>query len=82
MLINPVDAKKYGIADKDDVTLRSRQGQTHLKAKISEEVKSGVVFTTFHFPDVAINQLTSGILDLDANTPEFKVAAVALAKTK
>ncbi len=80
LLINLVDAKQYGITDQDDVILRSRQGQTHLKARISEEVKSGVVFTTFHFPEVAINQLTSGILDLDANTPEFKVAAVALEK--
>ncbi len=81
LLINPVDAEHYAIADQDDVTLRSRQGKTHLRARISNEVKSGVVFTTFHFPDVAINQLTSGILDLDANTPEFKVAAVALEKT-
>lgn len=81
LLINPADAKQYGIADQDDVTLRSRQGQTQLKAKISDEVKSGVLFTTFHFPDVAINQLTSGILDLDANTPEFKVTAVALNKS-
>ena len=80
LLINPRDAQRYGINDQDEVTLRSRQGQTHLSAKLSEEVKSGVVFTTFHFPEVAINQLTSGILDLDANTPEFKVTAVAVAK--
>jgi len=80
LLINPADAKHYGIQEQEMVTLRSRQGQTRLKAKLSDEVKQGVVFTTFHFPDVAINQLTSGVLDLDANTPEFKVTAVAISK--
>lgn len=80
LLINPLDAQRYGVADRDEVTLRSRNGRTHLKARISDEMKSGVLFTTFHFPEVAINELTSDILDLDANTPEFKVAAVALEK--
>ncbi|MCW9055306.1 MAG: formate dehydrogenase subunit alpha [Gammaproteobacteria bacterium] len=81
LLINPEDAKSYGIHDDDQVEIRSRQGVTHLSAQLSEEVKAGVLFTTFHFPEVAINQLTSGVLDLDANTPEFKVTAVAISKT-
>ncbi len=78
LLINPIDAKLYHVADNQTVKLRSRNGETRLKAKISEEVKVGVVFTTFHFPDVAINQLTSCVLDQDATTPEFKVTAVAI----
>ena len=46
--------------------------------KLTDEVAPGVLFTTFHFPEVAINQLTSGIHDVDSMTPEFKVVAVAV----
>ena len=81
LLINPQDAGQYAIHDNDRVEVRSRQGATYLSAQLSEQVKAGVLFTTFHFPEVAINQLTSGVLDLDANTPEFKVTAVAISKT-
>ena len=35
--------------------------------------------TTFHFPEVAVNQRTSGVLDVEAKTPEFKVTAAAIA---
>ncbi|MDH5736266.1 MAG: formate dehydrogenase subunit alpha, partial [Gammaproteobacteria bacterium] len=78
LLINPHDAQRYDIHDDDSVAVRSRHGLTHLGAKLSDQVKPGVLFTTFHFPEVAINQLTSGVLDMDANTPEFKVTAVAI----
>jgi len=42
----------------------------------SYEVQPGVLFTTFHFPEVAINRITSGIFDMDSMTPEYKVVAV------
>ncbi|GMR21111.1 MAG: formate dehydrogenase subunit alpha [Gammaproteobacteria bacterium] len=80
LLLNPFDAARYRINNNDNVEVRSRQGTTHLRARISDDVKPGVLFTTFHFPEVAINQLTSGVLDLDAKTPEFKVTAVAIGK--
>ena len=80
LLIHPEDAQDYVINNNDNVEVRSRQGKTHLRAKISEDVRPGILFTTFHFPEVAINQLTSGVLDQDAMTPEFKVTAVAIEK--
>ncbi len=78
LLIHPQDARHYAINDNDKVEVISRQGKTHLCARLSEDVRPGVLFTTFHFPEVAINQLTSGVLDQDAMTPEFKVTAVAI----
>ncbi len=66
--------------DGERVTVRSRRGQTHLDLRLTDQVKPGVLFTTFHFPEVAINHLTSGIFDRDAMTPEYKVVAVALEK--
>jgi len=80
LLIHPQDAEHYGINDNDKVEVHSRQGNTHLWAVLSEDVRPGILFTTFHFPEVAINQLTSGVLDPDAMTPEFKVTAVAIEK--
>lgn len=59
--------------------IRSRQGVTRITARLSDEVAPGVLFTSFHFPEVAINQLTSGIFDIDSMTPEFKVVAVDVA---
>ena len=76
LLINPLDTGRYDIVDGDEVLLRSRQGRTHLQACLSDEVRPGVLFTTFHFPGAAINHLTSGVLDQDSMTPEFKVVAV------
>lgn len=76
LLIHPNDAAKQGIKNGDRVEIRSRQGTTHITAKLSDEIQPGVLFTTFHFPEVAINRITSGIFDLDSMTPEYKVVAV------
>jgi formate dehydrogenase major subunit len=80
LLIHPRDAAAHGIADDDRVEVRSRRGATHLCARLSEQVRPGVLFTTFHFPEVAINHLTSGIFDQDSMTPEYKVVAVGIAR--
>lgn len=80
LLIHPHDAAAHAIADDDRVEVRSRRGATHLCARLSGQVRPGVLFTTFHFPEVAINHLTSGVLDEDSMTPEYKVVAVAIAR--
>jgi formate dehydrogenase major subunit len=76
LLINPADAGSHGIEDGDLVEISSRQGTTHITAKLSQEVRPGVLFTTFHYPEVAINHLTSGVMDEFSMTPEYKVVAV------
>ncbi len=78
LLINPEDAQTNCIADGETVEVRSRRGATRLTAKVSDEVRPGVLFTSFHFPNVAINQLTSDVSDADSMTPEYKVTAVNL----
>lgn len=79
LLINPADAEKEGIVDGSRVEIQSPNGQTHLNIQISTEVKPGILFTTFHFPEIAINHLTSGVYDQESMTPEYKVVAVRLA---
>ncbi len=79
LLINLEDAKREGITDGTRVEIKSPHGETHLNIRISDEVKPGILFTTFHFPEIAINHLTSGIFDQESMTPEYKVVAVRLA---
>ncbi|WP_177420503.1 formate dehydrogenase subunit alpha [endosymbiont of Lamellibrachia barhami] len=78
LLVNPADAAREGITDGSRVEIQSSNGVTHLNVQVSDEVKPGVLFTTFHFPEIAINHLTSGIFDQESMTPEYKVVAVRL----
>ncbi|MBW9256667.1 MAG: hypothetical protein K1562_03480 [Candidatus Thiodiazotropha sp. (ex. Lucinisca nassula)] len=63
------------------VEITSSKGTTHLNAHLSSEVKPGVLFTTFHFPEIAINHLTSGNFDQESMTQVYKVVPVRLAVT-
>ena len=76
----PPSAAAHAISDGDRVKVRSRRGATHLEARLSDQLQPGVLFTTFHYPEVAINHLTSGVFDQDSMTPEYKVVAVAIEK--
>lgn len=74
--IHPVDAKERGICDGDRVGIESRTGQTVLRAKVSERMQPGVVYTTFHFPASGANVVTTDASDWATNCPEYKVTAV------
>jgi formate dehydrogenase major subunit len=74
--IHPVDAENRGIRDGDWVALRSRAGETTLRALITERVAPGVVYTTFHHPDTQANVITTDYSDWATNCPEYKVTAV------
>ncbi|MEZ0361862.1 MAG: formate dehydrogenase subunit alpha [Hydrogenobacter sp.] len=74
--IHPHDAQQRGIKDGDYVKLESRKGWVILKAKISDRVAPGVVYTTFHFPEINTNVVTTDYSDWATNCPEYKVTAV------
>ncbi len=82
LLINPADAKNHLINDGDMVCIISARGKIDVKAKITDEVKSGVLSSTFHFPEVRMNDLTSSISDSEAMCPEYKIVAVNIRKSK
>src|SRR5579864_4621532 len=46
--IHPFDAEERGVRDGDLVALASRTGEISLRAKVTERVQPGVVYTTFH----------------------------------
>ncbi|MBL4679318.1 MAG: formate dehydrogenase subunit alpha [Pseudomonadales bacterium] len=80
LLINPREANLKGIIDGDRTRLFSSRGEVFLKAKISENIKPGIVFTTFHFPEQMVNNVTSHVTDEETLCPEYKVVAVNIEK--
>ncbi len=74
--IHPHDAEERGVRDGDWVRLTSRAGETTLRAKITERVAPGVVYTTFHHPVTQANVVTTEYSDWATNCPEYKVTAV------
>lgn len=82
LLIHPEDAAKHFIQDGDFVCVESPRGKVDIKAKITEEVKPGVLSTTFHFPDIMLNVITSDEHDSEALCPEYKIVAVNIRKSK
>jgi formate dehydrogenase major subunit len=47
-----------------------------LRARVTERVQPGVVYTTFHFPESGANVITTDNSDWATNCPEYKVTAV------
>jgi len=78
--IHPHDAEERGIQDEDWVGIESRAGQTVLRARVSERMQPGVVYTTFHFPDSGANVITTENSDWATNCPEYKVTAVQVTR--
>jgi formate dehydrogenase major subunit len=81
LFIHPYDAGVKGIKSGDFANIYSERGQTNMQVKISDIVKPGVIYTTFHFPEAAINLLTSNVGDEYTLTPEYKVVAVDFKKS-
>lgn len=82
LLIHPDDARRHFIAEGDMVCVESPRGKVDIKARITDEVRPGILSSTFHFPEVMLNNITSDEHDSEAMCPEYKVVAVNIRKTK
>jgi formate dehydrogenase major subunit len=78
--IHPHDAEQRGIKDGDWVGIRSRAGETVLRAVLTERMQPGVVYTTFHHPFSGANVVTTENSDWATNCPEYKVTAVQVSR--
>ena len=50
--------------------------------KITDELKHGILSTTYHFPEIMINNITCDVHDSEAMCTEYKVVAVRIMKSK
>jgi formate dehydrogenase major subunit len=74
--IHPHDAEQRGVTEGASVEVASRAGKVVLRARITERIQPGVVYTTFHHPDTGTNVITTDNSDWATNCPEYKVTAV------
>lgn len=80
--MNPTDAAEKGISDGDMVCVESPRGKVDIRASVTDAVRPGVLSTTFHFPEIMVNNLTGDVHDSEAKCPEYKVVAVNFRKAK
>ena len=80
--IHPVDAKDRRIKDGDMVEVWNARGNARVKAKLSADIKQGVVFMPMHWGKILnsdlnrVNNLTQNLVDPKSKEPDFKFSAV------
>jgi NADH-quinone oxidoreductase subunit G len=55
--IHPADARRWGLADGDEVSLVSPMGEVPVKLRVAAEVVPGVAFAPLHLSDPPLGQL-------------------------
>jgi ferredoxin-nitrate reductase len=86
--INPLDAAQLGIKEGEVTVITSRRGEVRVKAKLSAEIKQGVVFMPMHWGKILgndlnrVNNLTNDAVDPISKEPDFKYCAVSVQKYK
>lgn len=76
--MNLKDARRLRVRDGSWVAVESRRGELHLPVMITPDLPEGVVFSTFHYSEKNINELTICAVDPVAKIPEFKSCAVSI----
>ena len=79
--INTNDAKKLDILDKEMVKASSRRGEIEITARVTDDIKEGIVNIPMHFSECAANMLTnSDSLDPKSKMVELKACAIKIEK--
>ena len=82
LMIHPEDAAAHFIEDGDMVCVESPRGKVDIKAFITDEMKPGILSSTFHFPEIMLNIITSDEHCSEAMCPEYKVVSCRIRKSK
>ena len=80
LLVHPKDAEKRDLNTGDIGRLYSGRGEVALKVEVTDKVKEGIVFTTFHFPEHMVNMVTGHGKDEETMCAEYKVSSVEVQK--
>jgi formate dehydrogenase alpha subunit len=76
--INPEDAARVSVKDKDVVILETRRGSIEVEAKVTDDVPPGLLFVPIHFAESCANVLTNPALDPSCKCAETKVCSVKM----
>ncbi len=78
--MNPLDMKRELLSENEIAEIYSKDGKIRAQIRSNPEMQRGVMFTTFHYHDLAANVLTPHTLDPPTKTPAFKDTRVAIRK--
>ena len=84
--INPKDAESRGLQEGNLVEIINDRGSVRVKAKITKDIKRGVVFLPMHWGKTLdsihsrTNNITSKLVDARSKEPDLKYAAVQVRK--
>ena len=78
--MHPTDAAQLGFKDRDTARIVSRRGAVESKVVLTDMVRPGTIFMSFHFMEANANVLTNPALDPICKIPEYKVCAVRVEK--
>jgi ferredoxin-nitrate reductase len=84
--IHPHDAMLRNISDGDIVEVDNFRGSVRVSARVTEDVKKGVIFIPMHWGKILqkdlgrANNLTSDLVDPVSKEPDFKFSAVEVRK--
>lgn len=80
--IHPTDASRLGLKELEFARVSSRRGSVLTRVTITDKVKPGNMFMTFHYKDSPVNELTNAAFDPITKTAEYKVCAVKLERVE
>ena len=79
--INTEDAKELGILNNEIVKASSRRGEIEIPARVTDDIKKGIVNIPMHFTECAANMLTnSDSFDPKCKMVELKACAIIVEK--
>jgi ferredoxin-nitrate reductase len=84
--INPLDAVLRDIKDNQPVEIFNERGSVRVTAKLSDDIKRGVVFLPMHWGKILnknfgrANNLTNNFIDPRSKEPDLKFSAVQVKK--
>jgi ferredoxin-nitrate reductase len=84
--IHPHDALIRNIQDGDIIVAENSRGSVRVRAKVTDEIKKGVVFLPMHWGKILsgdlarANNITSDLVDPISKEPDFKFAAIQVRK--
>jgi ferredoxin-nitrate reductase len=88
MEIHPRDAAALKINEGDISIIQSRRGEVRVKARLTTQIKQGVIFLPMHWGKILnndlnrVNNITSDRVDPISKEPDFKFCAVNVSKYK
>ncbi|MES2731530.1 MAG: molybdopterin-dependent oxidoreductase [Bacteroidota bacterium] len=84
--IHPRDAETRGIKEGDPVVIVNSRGEVRVNAKVTTDIKRGVVFLPMHWGKILnrnfgrANNLTANVVDPVSKEPDFKYSIVEVSK--